>query len=306
MKKRFLATVYFACCLFLCVAARGNAVPMSVAVRSGQAMFADNELKLLGAKLRGVLSANGIQSDGYSGVVLCPSVDVGGKQVIEGGMRSITVFDFQLTLTVANVITGNEFGTLTMPLRGEGYSERDACLAALRKINATDKRFAAFLEESGKRVEDYYTKNTSSLITQAQTKAKMKQYEDALALLLSYPSSLSGYDRAAAAAVKIYEQWQSDQCGQIMQQARTAYSTGDYAAAAELLNMVDIQSSCAGDAKKLADDIRQAIGKERAEELQLYKEQMRTAAEIEKQRIKSAENVAKAYYQRQNTYVYLL
>ena len=306
MKKRFLATVYFICCIFLCVAARGNAVPMSVAVHSGQTLFDDNALRLLGSKMKALLSANGISSAGYCGIVLCPTVDVGGKQVIEGGMRNITVFDFQLSLTVVNVVTGNEFGTMSMPLRGEGYSERDACLTALRKINAADKRFAGFLEESSKRVEDYYTKNTSSLITSAQTKAKMEQYEDALALLLSYPSTLSGYDKVAAAAVKIYEQWQSNVCGQIMQKARTAYSTGDYDTAAEMLGEVDMQSSCAADAKKLADEIRKAVGKERAEELQLYKEQLRTAAEIEKQRIKSAENVAKAYYQNRSSYVYLV
>ena len=91
-----------------------------------------------------------------------------------------------------------------------------------------------------------------------------------------------------------------------MQKARTAYSTGDYDTAAEMLGEVDMQSSCAADAKKLADEIRKAVGKERAEELQLYKEQLRTAAEIEKQRIKSAENVAKAYYQNRSSYVYLV
>lgn len=45
---------------------------------------------------------------------------------------------------------------------------------------------------------------------------------------------------------------------------------------------------------------------ERAGELDFMKEQMRTEASIEKQRIKSIENVAKAYYRQRTNYVYVV
>lgn len=306
MKVRLLLAV---CAFLLQLPSFGsgkNTVPMSIVVRQGQAMFDDNALNVLAARVRAAMSANGIMSDGYSGVAVCPSADVIGKNVIEGGMRSITVYDFQLTLTVLHVVTGAEFGSVVVPLRGEGYTEKEVCLSALRKIDPSDKRLAEFLATGCSRVAGYYRDNVSSLITLAQTKAGMQQYGEALALLSSYPAALPDYGRVAKEMVRIYVKWQSAVCGQIVQRARNAYATGDYEAAASLLDEVDMQSDCAGDARKLADEIRKSVGQERADEMQLYKDMLRTAADIEKQRIKSIENVAKAYYQNQGSYVYLI
>lgn len=279
---------------------------MSVAVRSGQADLDDGSLKILGQKLRTALASNGIMSDGYSGIVVCPSVAVGGKRMIEGRMRSITVFDFLLTVSVEHAGTGAEFGSVSIDLRGEGHSEKEACMSAVRKLNPSDKRLTGLLKAGGKRVTDYYAKNTSALITMARTKAGMKDYESALALLSQYPVSLPDYGGVAKAMTEIYAKWQADMCGQTVQKARAAYSTGDYDAAASLLAEVDMQSPCAEEARRLASDIRRHIDDERAGELEFMKEQMRTEASIEKQRIKSIENVAKAYYRQRTNYVYVV
>lgn len=67
-----------------------------------------------------------------------------------------------------------------------------------------------------------------------------------------------------------------------------------------------MQSPCAEEARRLASDIRRHIDDERAGELDFMKEQMRTEASIEKQRIKSIENVAKAYYRQRTNYVYVV
>lgn len=306
MKIRLFFVVCATVCVLSTFGVNKNTVPLSVVVRKGQTVFDDNALNVLCAKIKAAMSANGIMSDGYDAVAVCPSADVVGKNVIEGGMRSITVFDFQFTLTMLHVVTGAEFGSVVVPLRGEGYTEKDACLSALRKIDPSDKRLSEFLVTGCKKVVDYYEDNISSLITLAQTKAGMQQYEEALALLSSYPVSLSGYSRVAKEMTGIYAKWQTDVCGQIVQRARNAYATGNYEAATELLNYVDMQSSCAGEAKKLADEIRKAVGKERSDEMRLYKDMVNIAADIEKQRIKSIENVAKAYYQNQGSYVFLI
>lgn len=306
MKMRLFLVVCAMLCACYSVYAHKTVIPVSVVVRQGQTVFGDNALSLLKSKMKTAMSANGIISDGYSGIVVCPSVNVTGKNVIEGGMRNIIVYDFQLTLTMFHVISGVEFGSVAVSLRGEGYSEKEACISALMKINTSDKRLSDFLVMGCKRVEDYYNDNTSLLITMAQTKSRMKQYEEAIALLLSYPASLPGYDRIAKEMTVIYAKWQSDICEQLIQKARNAYAKGDYELAVEFLNNVDMQSSCAEEARKISSDIKNSVDKERAENMRLYNKMIDTAADIEKQKMKSLENVAKAYYQNQRNYVYLI
>lgn len=306
MNMRFIFAV---CGALLCLSqsvARAGDVPMSVAVRSGHGVLDDGSLKILGQKMRAALAGSGIMADGYSGIVVCPSVDVSGKRVVEGGMRSITVFDFLLTVSVMHAGTGAEFGSVSIDLRGEGCSEKEACMSAVRKINPSDKRLADLLKTGSKRVTDYYAKNTNALITMARTKAGMKEYEEALALLAQYPVALPEYGSVAKAMAGIYAKWQADVCGQLVQKAYAAYSTGDCEAAAGLLGEVDMQSPCAEEARRLAADIRSRLDAESAAVLDFMKEQMRTEADIEKQRIKSIENVAKAYYRQRTDYVYVV
>lgn len=306
MKTRILLLFCMTCLGLSYVSARNVVIHVAVAVRSGQPFFDDNSSRVLASNMRAAMSSNGIMSDGYSGIVVCPSLDLVGKNVIEGGMRSIIVFDFQLTLTMLHTITGAEFASMTVPLRGEGYSESGACVTAIRKISPDDKRIAGFLETGCERVADYYRDNISSIITMAQVKVSMKQYGEALALLSSFPSSLDGYSRVADEMKKVYAMWQLDVCGQIMQQARNAYAVGDYDTAVELLGEVDMQGSCAVEAKALAADIKKSIDKERADELQIYNKLIDIEVDLEKQRLKTIENVAKAYYKRQDNYVYLV
>ena len=262
MKTRILLLFCMTCLGLSYVSARNVVIHVAVAVRSGQPFFDDNSSRVLASNMRAAMSSNGIMSDGYSGIVVCPSLDLVGKNVIEGGMRSIIVFDFQLTLTMLHTITGAEFASMTVPLRGEGYSESGACATAIRKISPDDKRIAGFLETGCERVAD-----------------EMK---------------------------KVYAMWQLDVCGQIMQQARNAYAVGDYDTAVELLGEVDMQGSCAVEAKALAADIKKSIDKERADELQIYNKLIDIEVDLEKQRLKTIENVAKAYYKRQDNYVYLV
>ena len=285
--------------------AKENIVPISVAVRAGQDGLGDNSLKLLSSKIRTALAANGVVADGKSGIVVCPTFNITNKQVIEGGMRKITVFDVELTMSVQNVLTGIEFFSISMPLRGEGYSENEACLSAVRKIQPSDKKMQSLLKDGSKKVVEYYDAHLSALIKTAQTKASMKEYEEALALLSQYPTFLPGYGTVVKAMVDIYVKWQDDVCSQTMMKARNAFSTGDYELASSLLGEVDMKSSCAEEVKRLSEDIRKSISAEKARELDLYKEQMRTAADLEKRRLKAIENVAKAYYGKQDTYVYV-
>lgn len=301
--------VFAVCVVFLCFAqagARCGEVPMSVAVREGQGILDGSSLKILAQKLKAALTGSGIMADGYSGIVVCPSMDVNGKQVVEGGMRSVMVFDFLLTVSVVHAGTGAEFGSVLIGLRGEGYSEKEACMSAVRKINPSDKLLADLLKASSGRVTDYYARNTNALITMARTKAGMKEYEEALALLSQYPSTLPDYGSVAKVMTEIYVKWQADVCGQLVQKAHAAYSAGDYETAAGMIGEIDMQSPCAADARRLAADIRSRLDAERASELDLMKEQMRTEASLEKQRIKSIENVAKAYYRQRTNYVYVV
>lgn len=293
MKRLFIFAV--GVLFVLTIKAQGQ-VEIAVAIPRQTTEVSHNTWNVIRNKLVDAMTRNGVSSVVYSGIVVYPEIMVSDEQSVESGMRNITVIDIQLSLTTEHVVTGTVFSTLTLTLRGEGDNMDKAMIRAINKILPTDERLNDFMVLSRNKITRYYQENTNTIIQKAQNLALTKQYEAALALLSSYPTSASGYVTVSKALTAIYGQYQNSICTQVLQQARAAYSLGNYAEAASYLQQVDMQSSCAKEARALCQKIKASRDTEAARELATFERIYQNQADLEKQRIKAIRDVAVAYY----------
>lgn len=297
----------FAVCLFsmASISAQNEVIDMAVAVPQQQMTSDKGVLQVLRNKLSAALPASGCSQSDYGSIIISPSTTVSGKQLVEGGMKTITVYDVTLTVSLSNIITGTGFNTMSMNLRGEGYSEAEAVISAVNKLSNDDVRLVKFLSESRKKIIDYYKNNRKNILIQAQTLANMQQYDKAIALLASYPANISGYDEVAEAMTNIYNMYMIGICSQLIQSANGAFAVGKYDEAIDILNCIDMQSPCAEEVVALTEKVRREVDAEKQQTIDLYLQEMQTAADMEKRRLRTIENIAVAYYQRQRDYYFI-
>ena len=252
--------------------------------------------KTLGTKLERMVTSCGATSVNSGNVVLFPMVNFISDDLIEGGMRNIYSTEFELTVKAVSLKNNTNFGSITWLLKGKGYSKSEAVREGFNKLRTNDSRFATFFDNIREKIEAYYISNRSALISQAKVLATQKQYEEAISLLYEYPSGIAGYNDVQTAISNIYKQYQTDNCSQILQEARAKFATQDYETAAVLIAEIDATSSCATEAKNLSNQIRQKINSDKAAERAQILEEHKIAASVEKARINAISNMVSSYY----------
>lgn len=175
---------------------------------------------------------------------MVPEVNIINSNSIHGGMRQILTVELGITVTVRNMITNTVFNAMQIASKGEGYSDNEAKCSAINKIDVLNTDYSRFVEATKLKISDYYRNNTIALITKANTLASQQLFDETLALLSTYPESLLGYTKVSNAMTSIFKKCQAQYCTQILLSAQAAYSKHDYAEAAELVSMIDGQSSC--------------------------------------------------------------
>ena len=301
--KKFYS--FFVCLIAVLSVQAQSQIEMAVAIPRQTTDFSHDTWNVIRNKLVDNMTNNGISSFIYSGIIVYPEIIVLNKQVVEGGMHNITILNIQLNLKTEHVITGTIFNSLTFELQGEGANLDKAVTQAINKLRSTDNQLNDFMIQSKNRILQYYQDNTNMIIQKAFSLASTNQYEAALALLSSYPASVSGCELVSKALTEVYGQYQNSMCSQKLQQARLAYSLGNYEEAVSWLQQVDIQSSCAAEARALCQRIKSSRDAEAARELAILERAYQSETELEKQRIKAVRDIAVAYFKSTPQFYYI-
>lgn len=253
---------------------------------------------LLQSKLDKVLTNSGVATNGGD-FVLYPIVNIIEESLIEGGIKNFYKVKIDLTLNVANLSTKTVFSSASWPL--VGTSERvksDAVRNAFSQLKSTGPSFKAFLETTKGKICEYYENNKSAIFTQATALANTGKYDEAMAMLLNYPSQVSGYDESQQLMQKIYLQYIESNAARILNEARAAYATKDYETAVNLAAQIPSESSHYNEAKSIIDQVRLTINKEQSEKNARIMKSLEIAADVEKTRINAVASVARQYYSR--------
>ena len=252
-----------------------------------------------------MVTAEGISATEYSAIAMIPEISILSNERIEGGMQNLITLELSIQITIRNIITNNIFNSIQLSLKGNVYTVNEAQRAAITSINASSPEYATFLKETKDRIINYYKNNTSLLISKAKVFAAQQQYDEAIALLATYPEFLSDYIKVSATIKDIFKQGQTHYCSQLLQSARAAYANRDFEVASEIVSYIDASSSCAREAKDLLLSIKKNQDAVYNNEITLQKEYLKSKERIATATINAARDVAKAYFKRQTTYVYL-
>ena len=285
------------------IQAQTDNVYISVAMPS-ECTLDSNTKSILKNKLLQILSREGVAGTECGAIIIVPEVNIINSNAVYGGMRQILTVELGITVTVRNIITNTVFNTMQIAYKGEGYSDNEAKLSAINKIDVRNADYSRFVGVTKIKISDYYRNNTAVLINKANTLASQQLFDEALALLSSYPESLPGYTKVSNAMVSIFEKCRTQYCSQILLSAQTAYSKHDYTEAAELISMIDAQSSCAAQAKSLLNSIKTGMDKQYNDIIAMEKERIRSDERIKSAQIKAIKDIATAYFKRQTEYIF--
>lgn len=263
----------------------------------------DNNTKtILRNKLFAICTIEGVAATECGAIAMVPEVSVLDEQLVEGGIRNIRTIEINITVSVRNIITNTVFNTLTITSKGEGYSMQETLRSAIKKIN--EQEYSKFAQVTRKKVADYYRSNSANLIKKANTLSAQQQYGEAIALLTTFPESLANYSQVSTALQKIYQQYLTQNCEEIMMMAQAEYAKRNLDKAADLAASVDPSCSCFTSAKSLLSSIKKDNDNVYQNEIENQREELRTRERIATATINAARDVAVAYFKRESNYVF--
>lgn len=270
-------------------------INIGIVVPEQQEDIKSDAFNLLKTKLKTVTAQNGISSDSFGTFVIYPTVNILDNQLIEGGMRNIYTTEIELSLFVKQVSNNAVFGSCSKTLKGSGRNITDAVKNAFSKINPKDNDYSLFFEQSKNKIRQYYSTNKTAMINKAKSMAKMQQYEQALALLMTYPETLEGIEDIQDTAIDIYKEYQNSKCNDLILKSKSAIATQDYETAATLLSEIDSESICSNEAKTLMKSIEQKIKEDQKQEFELINKMIDNETALESKRIDAIKSIGTEY-----------
>ena len=254
--------------------------------------------KLLQSKLEKMLTTYGVSAYGGD-FVMYPTVNVVEENLIEGGIKNFYKVKIDLTLKVANITSKTLFSSESWTLTGTAERMKTAAVKnAFTQLKGNDQHFNTFIKQAKSKIYEYYETNKNAILKKASTLASSGEYEEAVAIMSSYPSQVSGYDEAQTLLHKIYIQYINANAARILNEARAAFATKNYEKAVNIAAQIDPESSHYNEAKSIIEKVRSTINNEQAAANQRTMKALEIAADVQKSRINAVASVARAYYSR--------
>lgn len=269
------------------------------------------QLSKLETKISQIVTVSGLASSGYNNnFVIYPKFAIYESNVVEGGMQNIIVVTAELSLYIKQVDNNVLFATISKPLKGSGSTKKMAITNAFSQINTNDVEFKNFIETGKLRIIAYYESRCDDIVKKSESFMKMKQYDQALGLLMSVPEEVSScYHQIQNKAVEVYKTYQTQKCFELIQKAKTSLSKNYYNLALDILSEVDPSTSCFTEAQTIA---KLAETKVKAEEKKQWDFRMKVyndSLALQNKRIAAIKEIAVAYYKSKPTsvsYTYLI
>ena len=188
------------------------------------------------------------------------------------------------------------FDRMSLEIRGVGESRERAYLNAFRSLNKNNQQVANFLEKGKQRIIAYYDAEYNNIIREAQRESALRNYERALFLLGAVPVCCNGYDAVADELVKTYHEYIDYNCDRLLMQARNAWAVHPdqrgAAEAARILNQLEPDAACYGDAMDLYREIKDKMKDDWNFEM---REKYKDSIKLRKQTIEAARAVGVAF-----------
>lgn len=219
---------------------------------------------MLSNKLSQVISQNGLGSSGInSRFIITANINVLTKDITTTAPPMIAMTS-EITLYIGDGFDGKKFASTSVTVKGVGTNEAKAYIEAIKGIKPADPAIQGFVNDGKTKIIEYYQKNCDMIMKDAQTKASMDNYEEAIYILTSVPNaSKECYDKSMAAVVPLYKKYIDKDCKVKMGQAKTAWAASQNYAGAEnaafYLAEINPDAACYKEAMTLTQEIARRV-----------------------------------------------
>lgn len=284
--------------IFMMLNSSASNLVIGVVVPERQGNIDAPAFKMLGTRIQQLMTSIGCSSMQRSGLIVYPVVNIINEELIEGGLKNFYRQEFEVTLFIYHVDTNTHFGNYSYSVKGSGSSYSDASKNAFSKISSTDSDFSNFMDLTKQKIYTFFESYRSELMNKAEALSQMKQYEEALSILYSYPKGIAGSDEVYSLMVKVFKLYQSSNCSQMLQQSRSYIAQNNYELALSILSEIDAISPCSSEAKKMIDEIDKKIDKEIAETYKREEQAQDRKERKQKMVVNAIKDVVTAYCNR--------
>ena len=165
---------------------------------------------------------------------------------------------YEINFMVVDVQTETVFNSYKSEFKGVGDSEEKAFISGARNLNFNNQGFMKFLKESEQKIFKYFETNCSKIVAEAESEAKMRNYDVAFSLINSIPSEAdSCFITVRDKKVEFFNLALNSSCADILNKMRSELgkfndpsASGFNSEAMDYYSMIDSKSDCYADAQK--------------------------------------------------------
>ena len=165
---------------------------------------------------------------------------------------------YEINFMVVDVQTETVFSSYKSEFKGVGDSEEKAFMSGARNLNFINQGFMKFLKESEQKIFKYFESNCSKIVAEAESEAKMRNYDMAFSLVNSIPSEAdSCFMMVQDKKLEFFNLALNSSCADILNKMRAELgkfndpsASGFNSEAMDYYSMIDSKSDCYADAQK--------------------------------------------------------
>ena len=184
-----------------------NAVKLTIMVQKPGVDFPQNAVQALESRMLSIASKNGIV--GYGGdpaFVLAALVTPLGKEVTTAPPVK-KVIKYAMNLYVANIVTGDVYGSYSMEMMGIGKSFELAAVNAMESVE-NNSQIQSMLHSATDKIVKWFDENSKVFISRVNDYIIRGQYDKAYALLASVPQKATEcFNYAQKHKSEVYEKY---------------------------------------------------------------------------------------------------
>lgn len=234
-------------------------------------------LQNLEGKLQSLVTAQGNGDRQTDRFLITARVDITNKDITQTAPPKVSM-KMDITFIIGDVVEDKVYGTHTISTAGIGPNETKAYIQAFQRIKPNNPALQKFVADTKQKILDYYNGNCGFIVSDAERKAQMGQYDEAITQLVTVPSVCADcYATCQAKSLEVYEQRRKAEAAkldkegrELIRQARSAWSVKhDYECAQKALDLlakVDPDAACVAEADKFVAEINAHLRKVEAQQ----------------------------------------
>jgi hypothetical protein len=232
-------------------------IPLSIFFADNTEKIGEDARKLLALKMNEIISQSGSYgSSSASRFILVSNIVEVSKDI---STTSPIIYQYELAVSfyIGDGIEGVKYSTYSVSVKGNGYSETKAYIAALKQIKTNEVRVKQFVDDAKTKIGTYYAGKCESILRDATTLEQMKKFDEAIYNLTSVPNvCVDCYNKCMEYAVLVFKKKMEFECQDNLAKANALTANNDQTdEAINILSQIPPETSCFSEAKSLIQKI---------------------------------------------------